>query len=198
MLPWGHIESVCQGKRCCSRCGGDHGLDTCSAGQPHCVNCKRQHEASSHQCPVYKKEQHVFELRTTLKTDYKSARNAIFSEVRDPKALEGIKEPEHLSGASFPPLPERQATSSFLKPKVCQIPQKSRIVKQSPTLNMDNDRERLQTHKRLNTPTHTPPQGLRAILHSALSVLRGMIGSHEAPLVKVLAMILDFVLPLLI
>lgn len=56
----------------------------------------------------------------------------------------------------FSSTPKRQLESSFIKPNVSQIPQKSPIVKQNPTMNMNNDQKRLQTRKRLNTSTHAP------------------------------------------
>lgn len=86
-----------------------------SAEQPHCVICKRQHEASSHQCPVYKKDQH-FEFRVKHRTDYKLAKNAVLPDVSVPKLMKDIGQPQHLNDGLLSSKP-REAVGVKIDPQ---------------------------------------------------------------------------------
>lgn len=68
---YGHVQTHCQRKMCCPKCGGEHRIDKCKAEQAECPNCKRAkksdtgHKATNPRCPVYKKKLEEKMSRTT-------------------------------------------------------------------------------------------------------------------------------------
>lgn len=72
---FGHANSVCNKKERCSRCDGKHQHDTCDAEVPWRPNCKKQHEATSHQFSVYETARNISTYQSANNVDYRSARS---------------------------------------------------------------------------------------------------------------------------
>lgn len=74
---FGHANSVCNKKERCSRCDGKHQHDTCDAEVPWRPNCKKQHEATSHQFSVYETARYISTYESANNVDYRSARSVV-------------------------------------------------------------------------------------------------------------------------
>ncbi|GBN14547.1 hypothetical protein AVEN_139703-1 [Araneus ventricosus] len=70
---FGHSKAACRGKQTCSRCASvDHIASDCTSIEPRCINCDQPHPADSKDCPHWKKEKQIQELRfQSTQTDEK-------------------------------------------------------------------------------------------------------------------------------
>ena len=58
----------------CGKCGNtDHSKENCEV-DPVCINCKGKHEASSKNCPSWKKEKEISRIKTERNLPYPQAR----------------------------------------------------------------------------------------------------------------------------
>ena len=87
---FGHGQLACRGKSVCFRCGDDgHSATDCSA-DPKCINCKGDHMATSKDCPNWKIEKEIVQVKHT--------KNISFGEA---KAIVNKKKPTKPSGPSY-------------------------------------------------------------------------------------------------
>ena len=71
---FGHHRDKCKSSAVCEKCGNtDHSKENCEA-DPTCVNCKGKHEASSKNCPSWKKEKEISRIKTEQNLTYPQAR----------------------------------------------------------------------------------------------------------------------------
>lgn len=77
---FGHIDTACTNTVRCSRCGTAHDGNPCEVEKPRCPNCKQSHESSSFHCPVYRREQAIYQHKSKYRTDYMTAKAAVLSE----------------------------------------------------------------------------------------------------------------------
>ncbi|KAK6189066.1 hypothetical protein SNE40_005111 [Patella caerulea] len=74
---FGHSKNVCKGKATCARCGQD-GHESTSCQLDHCcINCKGSHFAYSRECPIWKKEKQVQQVKTEKNIPYPEARKLV-------------------------------------------------------------------------------------------------------------------------
>ncbi|KAK6186632.1 hypothetical protein SNE40_005921 [Patella caerulea] len=74
---FGHSKNVCKGKAVCARCGQD-GHESISCQLDHnCINCKGTHFAYSRECPIWKKEKQVQQVKTEKNIPYPEARKLV-------------------------------------------------------------------------------------------------------------------------
>nr|XP_042912113.1 uncharacterized protein LOC122272451 [Parasteatoda tepidariorum] len=71
---FGHSTSNCRGKETCSRCSQpDHSFKTCSLPEK-CVNCTESHSANSRNCPKWKQEKQILNIKVTQNLTYFEAK----------------------------------------------------------------------------------------------------------------------------
>ena len=74
---FGHHRSNCRSNEVCARClGTDHDKDNCSV-EPKCRNCDGGHESSSRDCPVWKREWRIAELKVQNNITYNEAKKLV-------------------------------------------------------------------------------------------------------------------------
>ncbi|XP_041376689.1 uncharacterized protein LOC121389145 [Gigantopelta aegis] len=74
---YGHGQNTCRGKLTCARCGQfDHDSKTCKKDLV-CTNCKGDHFAYSRECPMWKKEKKVQEVRVEKRLTFADARKLV-------------------------------------------------------------------------------------------------------------------------
>lgn len=98
---FGHVESTCNRPARCTRCSKTHDGTACDAEKPHCPNCRRNHESSSTRCPVYKREQAIYQHKRENKTDYLTAKNVILSAKFSPSLTQSNQD-SHRQNSSRP------------------------------------------------------------------------------------------------
>ncbi|XP_071038430.1 uncharacterized protein [Parasteatoda tepidariorum] len=71
---FGHSTSNCRGNETCSRCSQpDHNFKTCSLPEK-CVNCTESHSANSRNCPKWKQEKQILNIKVTQNLTYFEAK----------------------------------------------------------------------------------------------------------------------------
>ena len=76
---YGHHISKCPGNPVCAKCGKEdenHDFETCS-GPLKCSNCKGAHATFSRECPIWKEEKEILNLKYTKKLSFPEARQQI-------------------------------------------------------------------------------------------------------------------------
>ena len=74
---FGHGENACRGKVTCARCGQvDHESKTCT-NATCCANCKGSHFAYSRECPKWKQEKQVQQVRVEKQVSFPEARRLV-------------------------------------------------------------------------------------------------------------------------
>ena len=74
---YGHGENACRGKVTCARCGQvDHESKTCT-NTISCANCKGSHFAYSRECPKWKQEKQVQQVRVEKHVSFPEARRLV-------------------------------------------------------------------------------------------------------------------------
>ena len=74
---FGHHQSKCRKQEVCARClGTDHDKSNCTM-EPKCQNCEGRHESNSRDCPAWKKEKKINELKTTNNISFYEARKLV-------------------------------------------------------------------------------------------------------------------------
>ena len=82
---FGHRQNTCQGKLTCTRCGQfDHDNKAC-VNDVVCINCKGNHCAYSRECPQWKLEKQVQQVRVQNRLSYPEARKLV--ETAAPKVV---------------------------------------------------------------------------------------------------------------
>ncbi|KAG0424597.1 hypothetical protein HPB47_028192 [Ixodes persulcatus] len=116
----GHIAAVCERERTCEKCSGNHETSTCESETARCVNCRRDHAATSSECPVLRKERKVCKQRARSASTHTEARAAVRKQNTDKAASRRGAPPTTASGAQsskgrarlpeddFPPLVARR------------------------------------------------------------------------------------------
>ncbi|XP_055956895.1 uncharacterized protein LOC130012873 [Patella vulgata] len=125
---FGHSKNVSKGKPICARCGQDgHESETCQLPY-HCANCKGAHFAYSRECPLWKKEKQVQQVKTEKNISYPEARKLV--EIATPVPLfatsfANIAKPKTVSVACQTelPLPASGQTGSSTKPPIPKKPE---------------------------------------------------------------------------
>ena len=94
---FGHHRDRCRSSEACAKCGGtDHARDSCQL-EPVCVNCKGGHESSSRDCPQWKHEKDIIQLKTTRNITYPEARRLL--EIQTPSRPSGMSYAKAVSGS---------------------------------------------------------------------------------------------------
>ena len=71
---FGHTKHFCKGDEVCDKCGQPgHQRGVCDK-PPFCVNCKGDHPSSSRDCPIWKKEKSIVELKHKQNISFREAR----------------------------------------------------------------------------------------------------------------------------
>ena len=71
---FGHHRDKRRSPEVCEKCGNtDHSKENCEV-DPACVNCKGKHEASSKNCPSWKREKEISRIKTEKNLPYPQAR----------------------------------------------------------------------------------------------------------------------------
>lgn len=79
---YGHIQDRCRTEGVCLTCGGNKHEGTCVK---KCINCKQSdHACLARQCPVWKKEREICELKVTKDISYAHARREYEKEHQAP------------------------------------------------------------------------------------------------------------------
>ncbi|XP_071044434.1 uncharacterized protein [Parasteatoda tepidariorum] len=76
---FGHSTNNCRGKETCSRCSETgHTFKTCN--QPEkCMNCSESHSGNSRQCPKWKQEKQILNIKVMQKLSYFEAKSKFLS-----------------------------------------------------------------------------------------------------------------------
>ncbi|GFW49191.1 uncharacterized protein TNCV_3057011 [Trichonephila clavipes] len=61
---FGHSQTSCRGQLTCSRCASVGHASTDCTLEPKCVNCTQSHPSDSKQCPKWKLEKQIQEIKT--------------------------------------------------------------------------------------------------------------------------------------
>ncbi|KAG0434010.1 hypothetical protein HPB47_019414 [Ixodes persulcatus] len=116
----GHIAAVFERERTCAKCSGNHDTSTCKSETARCVNCRREHAATSSECPVLSNEWKVCKQRARSTSTHTEARAALRKQNTDKLASRRGAPPTAASGAhssevlarlpkdNFPPLVARR------------------------------------------------------------------------------------------
>ena len=131
---FGHHRDQCKSPEVCGKCGNtDHSKEHCEA-DPACVNCKGKHEASSKNCPSWKKEKEISRIKTERNLPYPQARKVYESLVT--------------------PAPEK----SFAAAVAQGAPQKFKSVGVQTDLSSKDEGKVLAPSKKLQTSQTSNPQ----------------------------------------
>ena len=77
---YGHGTSSCRSEVHCAKCGeSSHDTSECNATALHCLNCKGNHAASSKDCPIWKQEKKINEIKCTQKITYQEAKKTVLA-----------------------------------------------------------------------------------------------------------------------
>lgn len=76
---YGHGSSKCNQPQRCSRCGDDHGHETCTVAEPMCLHCSANHATSDKHCPRFLKEKAVVEIKYRENISFPEARRKVES-----------------------------------------------------------------------------------------------------------------------
>ncbi|GBN13177.1 hypothetical protein AVEN_9883-1 [Araneus ventricosus] len=75
---FGHSKTACRGKQTCSKCASvDHNTPDCNSPDLLCVNCKQPHSSDSRDCPQWKLEKKIQELRARNNLSYAEAKKLL-------------------------------------------------------------------------------------------------------------------------
>ncbi|GBO22673.1 hypothetical protein AVEN_230202-1 [Araneus ventricosus] len=78
---FGHSKTACRGRQTCYKCASvDHLTSDCQSTELLCANCKQPHSADSKDCPQWKKEKKIQEVRTKQNLSYYEAKKLLFTE----------------------------------------------------------------------------------------------------------------------
>ncbi|KAH9371984.1 hypothetical protein HPB48_013236 [Haemaphysalis longicornis] len=69
-----HVAVTCTFSLRCARCADNHNRSACGVKNSRCANCTKQHDLTPLNCPVRRKENAITDVRSTKKTNYKSAK----------------------------------------------------------------------------------------------------------------------------
>ena len=131
---FGHHRDQCKSPEVCGKCGNtDHSKEHCEV-DPACVNCKGKHEASSKNCPSWKKEKEISRIKTERNLPYPQAR----------KVYESL----------ITPAPEK----SFAAAVAQGAPQKFKSVGVQTDLSSKDEGKVLAPSKKLQTSQTSNPQ----------------------------------------
>ena len=132
---FGHHRDQCKSPEVCGKCGNtDHSKEHCEV-DPACVNCKGKHEASSKNCPSWKKEKEISRIKTERNLPYPQARKVYESLVT--------------------PAPEK----TFVAAVAQGAPQKFKSVGVQTDLSSKDEGKVLAPSKKLQTSQTSNPQG---------------------------------------
>ena len=76
---YGHHISKCPNGPICAKCGSDeqnHGYDICT-GTLKCINCKGTHAAFARECPVWKEEKEILNIKYSKNISFPEARQLV-------------------------------------------------------------------------------------------------------------------------
>ena len=112
---WGHNAGNCRGNLTCSYCGKPgHKQSECKQSAPSCINCKQNHEASSHECSVFIREKKVCGLAVDLGIGFGEARVMINNNLTSPPFSSPV--PIISSKQTFPHLESQTRPTPSPKP----------------------------------------------------------------------------------
>jgi hypothetical protein len=77
---FGHMSRTCRRKAACSNCGSEnhsHTNEEPCKEEPHCVNCEGRHPSYERNCPKWKTEKNVLELKVTKNISFPEARRHV-------------------------------------------------------------------------------------------------------------------------
>ena len=81
---FGHGQLACRGKPTCFRCGGEGHAGTDCSATPKCSNCQGGHMASSKDCPLWKSEKQIVEIKHSKNISFRDAR-VLFNQINPSK-----------------------------------------------------------------------------------------------------------------
>lgn len=215
-LKLGHVSAVCNNKQACPRCAGPHKAEACQATLLKCSNCNGNHETSSKDCPVLKKERSI--LRQMVK-DGSSRKEAVTVVQRrrsrrrrcskKRKSSPVPKVPSLTPPPPPPPPPRPQRPPPPPPPGGVrpEVPEDTVALQRTsgsdwPTL----PRVHVSTEPQYRqSTTNMPPAGslsaqevqVFSVLRSFMSVIRTLLDSLQIPAAKCALQILDTLEPVL-
>ena len=81
---FGHHRDNCRSHELCARCGGnDHSSETCQL-EPRCVNCEGSHWSNSRDCPKWRTEKQILQIKVTKNVSYPEAKKQLATQVQTP------------------------------------------------------------------------------------------------------------------
>ncbi|GBN16949.1 hypothetical protein AVEN_253644-1 [Araneus ventricosus] len=87
---FGHSKVACRGQFTCSNCGiAGHSANGCQA-DPHCFHCKQNHSSDSKDCPQWKTEKKIQEIKIKRNITYAEAKKLI-SQEKTPSYSQAVK-----------------------------------------------------------------------------------------------------------
>ncbi|GBM04979.1 putative RNA-directed DNA polymerase from transposon X-element [Araneus ventricosus] len=87
---FGHSKVACRGQLTCSNCGiAGHSANGCQA-DPHCFHCKQDHSSDSKDCPQWKTEKKIQEIKIKQNITYAEAKKLI-SQEKTPSYSQAVK-----------------------------------------------------------------------------------------------------------
>ena len=165
---YGHGSSRCTRDETCSKCAGNHSVNTCSSDSLCCANCttNNNHTASDKTCPTYIKEKQIMTIKYTENISFPDARKIV--EAMTPvstsysSALKGNSKVSSSSVAVQTDVtwPDNQSTFSYITQEDSVSTQTDQLQQQSGSSSVPapskpvNSRRSGQSSSR--TPTHTP------------------------------------------
>lgn len=71
---YGHSKATCRGNTHCAKCSGDHNEENCTSTTIMCMHCKGDHTTFSKNCPKWKEEKTIIEIKVKNNISYGEAK----------------------------------------------------------------------------------------------------------------------------
>ncbi|XP_037515425.1 uncharacterized protein LOC119391849 [Rhipicephalus sanguineus] len=215
-LKLGHVSGVCSNKPTCPRCAEPHKAEACKATLLKCSNCSGNHDASSKDCPVLKKERSI--LRQMVK-DGSSRKEAVTvvqrrrsrrqrcSKKRKSSHLPNVPSPTPPPPPPPPPRPQRPPPPpppGVIRPEVQKDTEAQKRASDSdwpalPRAHVPTEPKHPQSTTATSTAGSLSAQEVQvfSVLRSLMSVIRTLLASLQIPAAKCALQVLDTLEPVL-
>ncbi|GBM64277.1 hypothetical protein AVEN_271017-1 [Araneus ventricosus] len=122
---FGHSKTACRGRLTCCKCASvDHLTSDCQSAELLCANCKQPHSADSKDCPQWKKEKKIQEVRTQQNLSYYEAKKLLFPEQNSMSYSNALK-----SSTSQPSQTDERLTKVIVPPLIKLTPVKPNVLR---------------------------------------------------------------------
>ncbi|GBM60259.1 hypothetical protein AVEN_248533-1 [Araneus ventricosus] len=122
---FGHSKTACRGRQTCCKCASvDHPTSDCQSAELLCANCKQPHSADSKDCPQWKKEKRIQEVRTKQNLSYYEAKKLLFPEQNSMSYSNALR-----SSTSQPSQTDERLTKVIVPPSMKLKPVKPNVLR---------------------------------------------------------------------